>query len=864
MKLWRYGHAIERLGQRYRLEGVLGSGGMADVCLAWDEHEACEVAIKVIKPDQLEQRTLDRFIKEAAQVARWKHPNILHVYSDLKLELLNAAQGSIVPYIVMEYAQGGDLHKRLTPGEPYPFAATLDLFVQLCSAVAYAHEHGIIHRDLKPLNILFRKLPGGGEQVVLSDFGMAVEIDATHHTFADGGTPLYMAPEQRQGRAQPASDIFALGVIFYQLCTGRLPFRSDRSTAPVLPSIFVPTLPPALDNVILKALAPDPALRFSTASDFWDAIQAVIYNNHLKPTPSTPQQDHSNPTDQNQHPAPTDLNSLPAQQVVVADSQKPPMPIPNPVSQMSQPVPPQPVNQIKNSNIDLSNHSYSHGIQTNNPQSVRSQQGSTLKLPPRNGAASSKTPHPPRDSRKLGTAAVGSVVTASAAPAHNAPSSSQPPTSGKVGRGAGAVSGRPRRNRPWWIVALLILGVLFVLFSMVFSLAYAYPKAFNFPVPSVPGVKTSSLATVTITSDSKVVDNDYVIVAIPNGVPNADQHQISARTLSSQQTQTGTVTGTGHNQVPATTARGSLTFLNGSFASSFTVATNIPIPAGGISVYLDVPAVIPAGNSATGASGTVTVPAYAATPGAAGNIAAQTISGTCCVAGGSVQVHNSNAFTGGQDAKDYNFVQQGDVDAFVSTTKAQLTQQANSALKGQLKSGEQLAQATNCPSTFQSSNQIGDQGVNIPTSSVTVTVTCKAEAFDQNGMNALAANLLQQKAKTELGTDSANYTEQGTPIIRSQVQQINADQSVSLIVTARGLWIYQFSNDQKLQLAKLIAGKTSDAAKTLLTAQMGVQDATISTNKFTLPTDPSQISIMIQGIPNLQDTGAPAYPTFQI
>jgi hypothetical protein len=504
-------------------------------------------------------------------------------------------------------------------------------------------------------------------------------------------------------------------------------------------------------------------------------------------------------------------------------------------------------------------------------QPVRPRGRSTLKLPqrddaavsagPANAAASSRTPQRTRNSGKLaGAAAVGSTAAASAATAHQVTGSSQPPTRGNVVRGGGG--GGPRRNRPnrpWWIVVLLILGVLVVLFAIVFSLAYAYPKAFNFPLPSVPGIKTSSPATVTITPDSKVIGNSYVIVAIPNGVPNADQHQIAARTLSSQQTQTGTVTGTGHNQVPATTAKGTLTFLNGSFASSFTVGTNTPIPAGGISVYLDAPAVIPAATTA--GFGSVTVPAHAATAGAAGNIAVQTISGTCCVAGGSIQVHNGNAFTGGQDAKDYHFVQQGDVDAFVSTTKAQLTQQANSALKGQLKSDEQLAQATNCPSTFQSSNQIGDQGVNIPNTSVTVTVTCKAEAYDQNGMNTLAANLLQQKAKTELGTDSANYTEQGTPIIHSQVQQINADQSVSLIVTVRGLWVYQFSNEQKLQLAKLIAGKPVDAAKTLLTAQMGVQDATISTNNSTLPTDPSQISIVIQGIPSLQDTSAPTYPT---
>jgi hypothetical protein len=504
-------------------------------------------------------------------------------------------------------------------------------------------------------------------------------------------------------------------------------------------------------------------------------------------------------------------------------------------------------------------------------QPVRPRGRSTLKLPPRedaaivagtaNAATSSQAPQRTRNSGKLGGAAIVGAAAAGATTVHQ-PISNRPPTRGNIGRGGGSGGSAPRNNRPkrpWWIVALLILGVLIVLFAIIFSLAYAYPKAFNLPLPSVPGIKTSAPATVTITPDSKVISNSYVVQAIPNGTPNANLHQIAARTLSSQQTQTGTVTGTGHNQIPATTAKGSLTFLNGSFASSFTVGTNTPIPAGSISVYLDVPAVIPAATTA--GFGTVTVPAHAATPGAAGNIPAQTISGTCCVAGGSIQVHNSSAFTGGQDAKNYNFVQQSDVNAFISTAKTQLTQQANSALKGQLKSGEQLASATNCPFTYQSSNQIGDQGENIPSTQVTVTVTCKAEAYDQNGMNTLVANLLQQKAKDTLGIDANNYAEQGTPIIHSQVQQINPDQSVSLIVSAEGLWVYQFSNDQKLQLAKLIVGKAVDAAKTLLTAQMGVQDATISTNNSTLPTDPSQISIVIQAVPNLQDTGAPAFPT---
>lgn len=286
MKLWRYGRPIESLGQRYRLDGMLGSGGMADVCLAWDEREGREAAVKILKSDDLDQETLNRFMKEAAQIAGWQHPNILRIYESMQIELIDAAQGSVLFYMVTEYARGGDLHKRLSPGRPFPPASTFALFRQLCGAVQYAHEQGIIHRDLKPLNILFRRPERGSEEVVLSDFGLAVQVDASHHTFARGGTLAYMAPEQFQGHALPASDIFALGVILYQLCTGYLPFRRTiqdisrmidvPAPTPMRPSLLNPELPGALDEIILRALRELPTERYRGAQEFWDAIALAL------------------------------------------------------------------------------------------------------------------------------------------------------------------------------------------------------------------------------------------------------------------------------------------------------------------------------------------------------------------------------------------------------------------------------------------------------------------------------------------------------------------------------------------------------------------------------------------------------------
>ncbi|MEO7021912.1 MAG: serine/threonine-protein kinase [Ktedonobacteraceae bacterium] len=287
MKLWRYGHPIEHLGQRYRLDGMLGSGGMAEVCLAWDERDQREVALKILKSDDLDQDTLNRFMKEAGQIVDWQHPHILRIYEQMQIELIDVTQGSVLFYIAMEYARGGDLQKRLTPGKPFPLSAGFALFRQLCDAVEYAHTHGVIHRDLKPLNILFRRPTTGPEEVVLSDFGLAVQADASHHTFARGGTLAYMAPEQLQGHAQPASDLFALGVILYQLCTGRLPFRRtllDLARAgdlltPTRPSLLNVDLPPGLDEPILRALQELPIERYHSAREFWDTVHLALLSN---------------------------------------------------------------------------------------------------------------------------------------------------------------------------------------------------------------------------------------------------------------------------------------------------------------------------------------------------------------------------------------------------------------------------------------------------------------------------------------------------------------------------------------------------------------------------------------------------------
>ena len=151
MKLWRYGRAIEILGNRYRLEGFLGSGGMAEVCLAWDKHEQRQVAVKILKTEELDRKMLNRFLKEAGQIVGWQHPHILRMYDHMQIDVIEQEdKDAMLLYLVMEYANGGSLQDRLTLGEPYSLSATFTLFRQICGAVAYAHKHDVIHRDIKP------------------------------------------------------------------------------------------------------------------------------------------------------------------------------------------------------------------------------------------------------------------------------------------------------------------------------------------------------------------------------------------------------------------------------------------------------------------------------------------------------------------------------------------------------------------------------------------------------------------------------------------------------------------------------------------------------------------------------------------
>jgi serine/threonine-protein kinase len=277
-----------RIGE-YEIVEHVGHGVAADVYKAYQAKLDRYVAIKVLSPTFVgEQAFLARFVREAQAVARLDHPNILPVHDFDR-------QGDLV-YIVMQYVDSGSLDDLL--GQSLPLGLTLGILEQVGSALSYAHRRSIIHRDVKPGNILL----GPDRWVLLTDFGLVKILTTPADLTPSGmslGTPAYMAPEQVAGdRVDQRADIYSLGATLYQMVTGRVPFEGGTgmavafkhlSEALVPPRKLNPSLPTAVDKVIVKALAKEPNLRYQTIDELVAAFREAVDR------ATTPTAKHSTP-----------------------------------------------------------------------------------------------------------------------------------------------------------------------------------------------------------------------------------------------------------------------------------------------------------------------------------------------------------------------------------------------------------------------------------------------------------------------------------------------------------------------------------------------------------------------------------------
>ena len=258
----------KKFNGRYLILGNIGSGGMANVFLARDLILDREVAIKVLRYDFLnDQSAIRRFQREMLASTELVHPNIVTVY--------DAGQEGETQFLVMEYVKGMDLKRYIQTQYPIPYGRIVDIMQQILSAVALAHQHRIIHRDLKPQNILIDE----SGTVKITDFGIAVALSETSITQTNSmlGSVHYLSPEQARGSmATNQSDIYAIGIILYEMLTGKVPFDGESAVTIALkhfqeeiPSVrlYDRNVPQSLENVVLKATAKDPIDRYQSAEE---------------------------------------------------------------------------------------------------------------------------------------------------------------------------------------------------------------------------------------------------------------------------------------------------------------------------------------------------------------------------------------------------------------------------------------------------------------------------------------------------------------------------------------------------------------------------------------------------------------------
>jgi len=275
---------MEKIG-KYEIVKELGKGATSAVFLANDPFAARQVAIKLVNSEALRDKQQGRrykklFLTEASLVGKLSHPHIVAIY--------DAVAEDQLCYIVMEYISGGTLEKYCKVENLLPIDKVIEIIFKCNKALAFAHRHGIIHRDIKPANIMF----SDGLDIKISDFGAALTEQTDTTQIIGVGSPAYMSPQQvKEQPLTHQTDIFSLGVVMYQLLTGRLPFTGNNNYStiyqiinvdPPPPSLHRPEIPPQLDVIVKTALRKDLETRYQTWEEFAQKL-IEAFNNLEKP-----------------------------------------------------------------------------------------------------------------------------------------------------------------------------------------------------------------------------------------------------------------------------------------------------------------------------------------------------------------------------------------------------------------------------------------------------------------------------------------------------------------------------------------------------------------------------------------------------
>lgn len=267
----------KRVNDRYKLLKMVGGGGMANVYLARDMILDRDVALKILRMDfNNDEEFIKRFNREAQSATSLAHPNIVSIY--------DVGEDGDIYYIVMEYVEGMTLKQYIQKNDPIPIETALDIMKQITAAISHAHQNGIIHRDIKPQNILIDH----EGNIKITDFGIAIALSSTNITQTNAvlGSVHYLSPEQaRGGMANKKSDIYSLGIVMFELFTGRLPFYGESAISIALkhlqsetpsPKRWNPDIPQSVENIILKATAKDSFYRYESVDAMSEDIRTAL------------------------------------------------------------------------------------------------------------------------------------------------------------------------------------------------------------------------------------------------------------------------------------------------------------------------------------------------------------------------------------------------------------------------------------------------------------------------------------------------------------------------------------------------------------------------------------------------------------
>ena len=503
--------AISRVGQQignYHLVKLLGQGAFADVYLGEHILLKTQVAIKLMRV-RLTKGPLEAFLNEAQTVARLRHPHIVRVFEG------NVEDG--VPYLVMDYFPRGTLREHHPSGTQLPPTQVALFIEQVAAALSYAHQQKLIHRDVKPENILMDE----DGQLLLSDFGLVLSVHSSTAETPKGmaGTVPYMAPEQLQGHPRFASDQYALGIIAYEWLTGERPFKGSfveiasqhMLVPPVSPRQKAPTLPETVEQVVLKALAKEPAQRFASTVEFAQALKQAC----------------------------TDLSSLPTGQLAPLDHPSPQALTPQahstgttlPTSQISPTIPPAVSDNMLHSDASPLTNPISPTISRN---------------PAPDNALPLSNPNPARDSSsQIPVIAPQRSLSSSAS---RASSSATPPTQPAVPVMPQKLAPVRRKNR------LIFLATLFTLIFLL--LCTAGWEAFASGLVHIPELYTPPTPTRQAVSTTPNANNRDTTRAAPtktHTLPSSTRRQVTANKIKSS-----TVQATGSGAIPATSATGTI------------------------------------------------------------------------------------------------------------------------------------------------------------------------------------------------------------------------------------------------------------------------------------------------------------------